>query len=190
MRSEHCSFGTVANAARHFGFPGDRMRVNCAQLRDHAGNARDGGDRHRLADRNPARAGIMAGEPGEILHLSPSQAARRRSRLKAGGVIASYRARLDPGRPGLTVQAIVRVQMTAHNADSPANFVRLVVTLPKAVGCWTLTGEADCLLRVWVADLAALTTFNHQRLLAHPAVARVQSRIVMDQPKANAGLPV
>ena len=190
MRSEHYSFGTVATAARHFGFPGDRMRVNCAQLRDHAGNARDGGDRHRLADRNPARAGIMAGEPGEILHLSPSQAARRRSRLKAGGVIASYRARLDPGRLGLTVQAIVQVRMTAHKADNAANFVRLVVTLPKVVGCWTLTGEADYLLRVWVADLAALTTFNHQRLLAHPAVARVQSRIVMDQPKANAGLPV
>lgn len=166
------------------------MRVNCAQLRDHAGNARDGGDRHRLADRNPARAGIMAGEPGEILHLSPSQAARRRSRLEAEGVIASDRARLDPGRPGLTVQAFVRVQMTAHNTDSPANFVRLVVTLPKVVGCWTLTGEADCLLRVRVADLPALTTFIHHRLLAHPAVARVQSQVVMDQPKADAGLPL
>ncbi|MFN7268246.1 MAG: Lrp/AsnC family transcriptional regulator [Cereibacter sp.] len=132
----------------------------------------------------------MAGEPGEILHLSPSQAARRRSRLKAGGVIAGCCARLDPGRLGLTVQAFVQVRMTAHKADNAANFVRLVVTLPEVVGCWTLTGEPDYLLRVRVADLPALTTFIRHRLLAHPAVARVQSRIVMDEPKADAVPPV
>jgi DNA-binding Lrp family transcriptional regulator len=132
----------------------------------------------------------MAREPGEILNLSPSQAARRRSKLEAEGVIAGCRARLDPGRLGLTVQAIVRVRMTAHKAVSPANFVRLVVTLPEVVGCWTLTGEADYLLRVRVADLPALNTFIRHRLFAHPAVARVQSRIVMDEPKADAVPPV
>jgi hypothetical protein len=29
-----------------------------------------------------------------------------------------------------------------------------------------------------------------QRLLPHPTVSRVQSQIVMDQPKADAGMPV
>ena len=144
----------------------------------------------RLLAEIQRRADITAQELGEILNLSPSQVARRRSRLEAEGVIAGYRARLDPGRLGLTVQAFVQVQMTAHNADNAANFVRLVVTLPEVVGCWTLTGEADYLLRVWVADLPAMNTFIHQRLLAHPAVARVQSQIVMDQPKADAGLPL
>jgi len=144
----------------------------------------------RLLTEIQRRADITAQELGEILNLSPSQVARRRSRLEAEGVIAGYRARLDPGRLGLTVQAFVQVQMTAHNADNAANFVRLVVTLPEVVGCWTLTGEADYLLRVWVADLPALNTFIHHRLLAHPAVARVQSQIVMDQPKADAGLPL
>ena len=144
----------------------------------------------RLLAEIQRRADITAQELGEILNLSPSQVARRRSRLEAEGVIAGYRARLDPGRLGLTVQAFVQVQMTAHNADNAANFVRLVVTLPEVVGCWTLTGEADYLLRVWVADLPALNTFIHQRLLPHPAVARVQSQIVMDQPKADSGLPL
>ena len=144
----------------------------------------------RLLAEIQRRADITAQELGEILNLSPSQVARRRSRLEAEGVIAGYRARLDPGRLGLTVQAFVQVQMTAHNADNAANFVRLVVTLPEVVGCWTLTGEADYLLRVRVADLPALTTFIRHRLLAHPAVARVQSQIVMDQPKADSGLPL
>lgn len=144
----------------------------------------------RLLAEVQRRADITAQDLGDILNLSPSQAARRRARLESEGVIAGYRARLDPGRLGLTVQAFVQVQMAAHNADNAANFVRLVNTLPEVVGCWTLTGEADYLLRVWVADLPALNDLIHHRLLPHPAVARVQSQIVMAQPKADSGLPV
>lgn len=144
----------------------------------------------RLLAEVQRRADITAQDLGEVLNLSPSQAARRRARLESEGVISGYRARLDPGRLGLTVQAFVQVQMAAHNADNAANFVRLVNSLPEIVGCWTLTGEADYLLRVWVADLPALNGLIHHRLLPHPAVARVQSQIVMDQPKADAGLPV
>lgn len=136
------------------------------------------------------RADLTAQELGEVLNLSPSQAARRRARLEAEGVITGYRARLDPARLGLAVQAFVQVQMAAHSADNAAGFVRLVGTLPEVVGCWTLTGEADYLLRVWCADLPALNQLIHHRLLPHPAVARVQSQIVMDQPKADSGLPV
>lgn len=136
------------------------------------------------------RADMTAQELGEHLNLSPSQAARRRARLEAQGVIAGYRARLDPARLGLDVQAFVEVQMTAHNADDAASFLRLVGTLPQVVACWTLTGDADYLLRVWCDDLLALNALIQNRLLPHPAVARVQSQIVMDQPKADAGLPL
>ena len=136
------------------------------------------------------RADMTAQELGEHLNLSPSQTARRRARLEAQGVIAGYRARLDPARLGLDVQAFVEVQMTAHNADNAASFLRLVDTLPQVVACWTLSGDADYLLRVWCDDLAALNALIQNRLLPHPAVARVQSQIVMDQPKADAGLPL
>ena len=136
------------------------------------------------------RADMTAQELGEHLNLSPSQAARRRARLEAQGVIAGYRALLDPARLGLDVQAFVEVQMTAHNADNAASFLRLVDTLPQVVACWTLTGDADYLLRVWCDDLAALNALIQNRLPPHPAVARVQSQIVMDQPKADAGLPL
>lgn len=136
------------------------------------------------------RADMTAQELGELLHLSPSQAARRRARLEDDGVINGYGARLNPERLGLTVQAFVQVQMAAHNAGNADGFTRLVQTLPEVVGCWTLTGEADYLLRVWCADLQALNELIHHRLLPHPAVARVQSQIVMDQPKQDAGLPV
>jgi DNA-binding Lrp family transcriptional regulator len=137
-----------------------------------------------------AKGDLTAQDLGVALNLSPSQAARRRQRLEVEGVISGYGARLDPGRLGLTVQAFVQVQMAAHNPETARGFASLVRTLPEVVGCWTLTGEADYLLRVWCADLPALNTLIHHRLLPHPAVARVQSQIVMDQLKADSGLPV
>ncbi len=126
---------------------------------------------------------------GEKLNLSPSQAARRRQRLETEGFITGYTARLAPGRVGLTVQAFVQVQMASQQPDVAKSFGHLIAGLPSVISAWTLTGEADYLLRVWCADLAALNHLIHQRLLPHPAVARVQSQIVMDQFKADAALP-
>lgn len=133
---------------------------------------------------------LTAQELGERINLSPSQAARRRARLEADGYVAGYAARLDPARIGLTVQAFVQVQMATHTPDRAKGFEALLQTQPEVVSVWTLTGEADYLLHVWCADLTALNTLIHDRLLPHPAVSRVQSQIVMNQLKTFAGLPV
>jgi DNA-binding Lrp family transcriptional regulator len=133
---------------------------------------------------------LTAQDLGERLNLSASQAARRRQRLEAEGLILGYTARLDPARLGLTVQAFVQVQMAAHTPDAARSFARLIATLPQVVACWTLTGEADYLLRVWCADLPALNHLIQHQLLAHPAVGRVQSQIVMEQMKPDSGLPL
>jgi DNA-binding Lrp family transcriptional regulator len=136
-----------------------------------------------------ANAMATAQDLGEALNLSPSQAARRRQRLEAEGFVTGYTARLDPARIGLSVQAFVQVQMASHAPDQARAFGTLISTLPEVISAWTLTGEADYLLRVWCADLPALNQLIHQRLLPHPAVARVQSQIVMDQLKTDAPLP-
>lgn len=134
-------------------------------------------------------AHLTSQELGEELNLSPSQAGRRRQRLEAEGLIQSYAAKLDPLRLGLAVQAFVQVQMARHGAETTAAFSRLVSTQPEITSAWTLTGEADYLLRVYCEDLAGLNRLIHQVLLAHPAVSRVQSQIVMDQFKPDAPLP-
>jgi DNA-binding Lrp family transcriptional regulator len=132
---------------------------------------------------------ITAQALGDILHLSPSQAARRRQRLEAEGYVTAYVARLDPERIGLTVQAFVQVQMAAHTAEGARAFGTLIAACPEVISAWTLTGEADYLLHLWCTDLRDLNRLIHETLLPHPAVARVQSQIVMNQLKADAALP-
>jgi len=83
----------------------------------------------------------------------------------------------------------VQVQLGTHGPDQSNSFARLIATQPEITSAWTMTGEADYLLRVFCEDLPALNRLIHEILLPHPAVARVQSQIVMDQLKRDAPLP-
>ncbi len=134
-------------------------------------------------------AHLTAQELSELLNLSASQIGRRRQRLEAEGYIDGYIARLNAKRLGLSVQGFVQVHLGTHGPEQSASFARLVHTRPEVTSAWTLTGDADYLLRVYCADLAALNTLIHEVLLPHPAVARVHSQIVMDQLKQDGPLP-
>ncbi|WP_371168881.1 Lrp/AsnC family transcriptional regulator [Aliiroseovarius sp. 2305UL8-7] len=143
----------------------------------------------RLLKALQQNAQLTAQELGEQLNLSASQAGRRRQRLEEQGFIRSYTARLDPARLGLQVQAFVQVQMESQSPEAARAFLRLVDLRPEVTSVWTLTGNADYLMRVYCTDLAALNVLIHEVLLPHPSVARVQSQIVLDHVKQDAPLP-
>ena len=149
----------------------------------------DDTDRHllRLIQRD---ATLTAEALGQALNLSSSQAGRRRARLEAEGHVRATIARLDPAKLGLDVQAFVQVQMASHAPARARAFLQMLEAEPRVASVWTLTGEADYLLRVWCRDLGQLNDLVHRVLLPHDAVARVQSQIVMDQPKRDGPLPV
>lgn len=134
-------------------------------------------------------AHLTAQELGERLGMSASQAGRRRQKLEAEGYITAYRAHLDAARLGLSVQAFVQVQLSTHGPEEAKSFARLISLRAEITSAWTLTGDADYLLRIYCADLPALNRLIHDVLLPHRAVARVQSQIVMDQLKQDAPLP-
>ena len=144
---------------------------------------------NRLLAALQKNAHLTAQELGDVLHLSPSQAGRRRQRLEAEGFIQSYNATLDPVKIGLNVQGFVQVHLGTHGPEHTASFARLLATRSEIVSAWTLTGDADYLLRVYCKDLPSLNWLIHEVLLPHPAIARVQSQIVMDQLKRDAPLP-
>ena len=129
---------------------------------------------------------LTAAELSTRVHLSPSQVARRRQRLEDEGYITGFRAVVDAARIGATIESFVQVTMASHSRENAQDFVRLAERTQAIVSVWTLTGEADYMLRVFSADLAALNTLVQDVLLRHPAVARVQSQIVMARLKDNA----
>lgn len=134
-------------------------------------------------------AQLTAQELGGLLHLSASQAGRRRQRLEAEGYIQGYTARLDAVKLGLNVQGFVQVYLSSHRPEHVTSFARLLATRAEIVSAWTMTGDADYLLRVYCEDLPSLNRLIQDVLLPHPAIARVHSQIVMDQLKHDAPLP-
>lgn len=143
----------------------------------------------RIIDALQRDAHMTAQELAELLHLSPSQAGRRKQRLEQEGVITGYVARPDPARLGLTVQAFVQVQTASHTPETHRSFLSLARRQPEVIAAWTLTGDADYLLRIMCEDLGALNRLVQDILLPHAAVGRVQSQIVMDEIKPDSPLP-
>lgn len=135
-------------------------------------------------------ASLTAQDLSERLNLSASQAGRRKQRLETAGYIRGYRADVAAEKIGLGVQAFIQIVMATHTPKNAQDFVRMTKTKSEIVGAWTLTGEADYMLRVYCADLEALNYLVQHVLLPHPAVSRVQSQIVMERVKFDAPLPV
>ncbi|MBN8717731.1 Lrp/AsnC family transcriptional regulator [Thermomonas sp.] len=118
-------------------------------------------------------------ELAERVHLSPSACLRRVQRLERAGVIAGYRAEVDPEKLGLGLQAFVRVQLKSHDAARIAVFAEQVNGWPEIVACHALTGDMDYLLQVLVRDLEHFSRFLLDRLLAQAEVADVNTSFVL-----------
>jgi Lrp/AsnC family leucine-responsive transcriptional regulator len=126
----------------------------------------------------------------ERLHLSPSPCLRRLRALERDGVIAGYRAELDRAKLGLGLTVFVEVKVDGHSdriADAISSAVRAA---PEIVSAHIVSGSADFLLQVVVADLAAYERLLFETLLKLPNVADVRSNFALRAVKAAAPLPL
>jgi Lrp/AsnC family leucine-responsive transcriptional regulator len=129
-------------------------------------------------------------ELAERVHLSASACLRRVQRLERDGVIAGYRAELDPDRIGLGLHAFVRVQLRQHDPQTVEAFARSVNDWDEVVACNALTGDMDYLLQVMVRDLDHFSRFLLDRLLGQAGVEDVNSSFVLRTVKPMRGLPL
>lgn len=86
-------------------------------------------------------------ELARAVAMSPSAVAERVRRLEEQGVIAGYRAHVDPERVGLTVMAFVRLRYPTGNYRP---FHALLDTTPEIIEAHHVTGE-DCFVLKVVA---------------------------------------
>ncbi len=129
-------------------------------------------------------------ELAERVNLSPSACLRRVQRLERDGVIAGYRAVVDPERVGIGLQAFVRVQLSRHDTSAIEVFSRFVNQWDEVVACHALTGDMDYLLQVAVRDLEHFSRFLLDHLLNQSGVDDVNSSFVLRTVKAFQGMPL
>jgi len=127
---------------------------------------------------------------GEAIHLSASQVSRRIQRLESAGLIRAHVALLDPERLGLGVRAISYVTLTRHGGDEGTSFERDILAIPEVVECFAVTGESDYILKIFAANLSALSESVLKRLTRLQGVSSIRSNIVLQCIKSTTVLPL
>ena len=115
--------------------------------------------------------------------LSPSACLRRVQDLERRGVIAGYRARLDPAAMGIGFVAYVTVGLGQHTKAAQEAFERAMGRAPEVTECHNVTGAVEYLLRVEAADLASYKRFHTDVLGTLPGVVAITTYVVMGSPK-------
>src|SRR5262249_4868502 len=129
-------------------------------------------------------------ELAERIGLSASQCSRRRTALEESGVIESYHAVLSAEAIGVGVLVFIQVGLATQSPDSGQAFIKLVNGIEEVQEAFSLTGDADFLIKMAVADLKTLSHILNDVLLPHRSVAHVHSYVVLDRVKQTTQLPL
>jgi DNA-binding Lrp family transcriptional regulator len=125
----------------------------------------------------------------DLVGLSASQCSRRRMRLEEE-VISGYHADLASEALGFGVIAFIHITLATHSPDNAKRFRALVNRVDDIQEAYSLTGDADYLLKAVLRDLKSLSDIVNNVLMPHQSVAHVHSSIVLDRLKESSKLPL
>lgn len=126
-------------------------------------------------------------ELAKVSGLSVSATAERVKRLEERGVVRGWRAELDPAQVGCPLLAFVFVALRGRDDGA---FRRAVARHEQVLECHRVTGPWHYLLKLRLADLAALHAFLDATLRAQPGVERLEPLLALASEKETAALPV
>jgi Lrp/AsnC family transcriptional regulator, leucine-responsive regulatory protein len=113
---------------------------------------------------------------GAEVGLSSTAVKRRVDRLQDDGVIVGYGARIDPRSLGEGIEALIEVYCAER--VSPGDVGRSLAGLEQVISAFTVSGEADAVVRARVESIADLERFV-ERLRHDPNIVRTKTLIVL-----------
>jgi DNA-binding Lrp family transcriptional regulator len=129
-------------------------------------------------------------ELAEAVGLSQSASLRRTRELEQAGVLTGYVATVDPAAVGLGVNVFVNVTLERQVEPALEIFENTIRAWPEVMECYLMTGDADYLMRVVVADLGAYERFLMDRLTRIPGIASIRSSFSLKPIVHRTALPM
>ena len=129
-------------------------------------------------------------ELARAVGLSPSPCSRRVRDLEEAGIVKEYVTLIDPAAADLSVSVFINVTLDKQVEQDLEVFESAVRDLPEVMECYLMTGDADYLLRVVIADLEAYKSFLMDHLTRIPGVANIRSSFALKQVKYRTALPI
>lgn len=122
--------------------------------------------------------------------LSPSPCLARVKALQDSGLIRQYVALLDAKQLGLHLNVFISISLKHQTRAALEKFEARLCTREEVMECYLMTGDADYLLRVAVADMAALERFILEQLSPMPEVEKIRSSFALKQVRYKTALPL
>ncbi|MCP5181477.1 MAG: Lrp/AsnC family transcriptional regulator [Pseudomonadales bacterium] len=126
----------------------------------------------------------------ERVSLSESATLRRVRRLEESGFLRGVVGLVDQSMAGYPDNVFVSITLTSQTQADLAAFEARVAELPEVMACYLMSGAADYLLRVVVADARDYERIHSQYLTRLPGVARVQSNFALRAVVDKTELPI
>jgi DNA-binding Lrp family transcriptional regulator len=126
----------------------------------------------------------------ERVNLSESACLRRVRGLEGSGFLRGYVGLVDQSSAGYPDNVFVRITLHSQQQDDLAEFEAQVRQLPEVMECYLMSGDADYLLRVIVADARDYERVHSQYLTRLPGVARVHSSFALRTVTKKTELPI
>lgn len=134
--------------------------------------------------------GRSLGEIADAVGVSQSTLWRKLREFEDVGLIRARVALLDPARAGVGLCVLASITLHDHTEQALDALAGLVRTHPEIMECFALSGDADYMLKIRVADVAAYEAFMSHNLLRNPHIRSVRSSFVLKEIKATTQLPL
>ena len=123
-----------------------------------------------------ANARTSFAEIGAAIGLSATAVKRRVDRLESDGVITGYGARINWRALGEGIESLIEIYCA--DRTSPADVGRSLAKVEEIVSAFTVSGEADAVIRVRVDSIDHLERLV-ERLRRDPNIVRTRTLIVL-----------
>jgi DNA-binding Lrp family transcriptional regulator len=122
--------------------------------------------------------------------LSESACLRRVRALEQRRLIRGYVGLVDQSAAGYPDNVFVRITLTSQQRNDLLAFETAVRQVPEVMECYLMSGDADYLLRVIVADARDYERVHSQHLTGLPGVDRVHSSFALRTVVKKTEIPI
>ena len=124
------------------------------------------------------------------VHLSPSPCLARVKALEASGVIDRYVALASAAALGLGLNVFISISLKTQSKEALGDFEQRIAEHDEVMECYLMTGDSDYLIRIAVADMAALEKFILEQLTPIPGIEKIRSSFALKQVRYKTALPL
>jgi DNA-binding Lrp family transcriptional regulator len=105
-------------------------------------------------------------------------------------VIERYVALASAKALGLGLNVFINISLKEQSKQALAEFERRIAEHDEVMECYLMTGDSDYLIRVAVADMAALEKFILEQLTPIPGIEKIRSSFALKQVRYKTALPL